>query len=86
MRLAEVHIQRERWEEATTALQQAIAKGDLPDPGQAQLLMGIAFYSQKKPAEAIEWFDDAEKYPETESEASTWLKHIEREESAKAES
>ncbi|MBW2294771.1 MAG: tetratricopeptide repeat protein [Deltaproteobacteria bacterium] len=78
-RLAEVHIQRERWEEAAEALGLALEKGNLPEPGQATLLMGIALYSQKKPGEALTWFGKAKKFSETKHEAEVWLQHIQRE-------
>ena len=85
LRLAEVHIQRERWEEASEALAKALEKGDLPNPGQAELLMGISYYSRKLPADAQRWFNKALKFPETKAEATIWRGHIERELQADAE-
>ncbi len=85
LRLAEVHIQRERWEEASEALAKALKKGDLPSPGQAELLMGISYYSRKLPADALRWFNKALKFPETKAEATIWRGHIERELQADAE-
>ncbi len=85
LRLAEVHIQRERWEEATKALSNAIQKGDLPNPGQAELLMGISFYSQKRPDDAVSWFVKAKRFDATKAEATTWLDHIAREQSSNAD-
>ncbi len=85
LRLAEVHVQRERWGEATEALGMAIEKGDLPDPGQAELLMGIAYYSQKRLSDAKSWFVKAKRFDATKGEASTWLEHLAREEAANAE-
>ena len=78
-RLAEVHIQQERWEEAAVALGQALEKGQLPNPGQTTLLMGIVLFSQKKPEQALPWFNKAKGYAETEHEADIWLEHIQRE-------
>ena len=52
-RLAEVHIQQERWQEAAEALELAINKGELPRPGQTTLLMGIVLYSQKKDRKSV---------------------------------
>jgi len=79
VRLAQVHIQREKWQEAAAALSQAIDKGGLDNPGDAQLLMGIAYYSQKRPERARTWFARARKHDATRQEADTWLRHIERE-------
>ena len=78
-RLAEVHIQQERWQEAAEALGLALEKGDLPKPGQATLLMGIVLYSQKKPDQALPWFEKAKAFSDSEQEANTWVKHIKRE-------
>ena len=79
VRLAQVHIQREKWQEAADALRQGIEKGGLEKLGDAQLLMGIAYYSQKRPERARTWFGRAAKHEATRHEADTWLRHIERE-------
>jgi hypothetical protein len=41
--------------------------------------MGIAYYSQKRPQQALSWFARARKHEETREEAQTWLKYIQRE-------
>jgi len=79
VRLAQVHIQREKWSAAAAALRQALEKGDLANTGDAQLLMGIAYYSQKRPQQALTWFGRARKHEETRDEANNWLKYIRRE-------
>jgi tetratricopeptide (TPR) repeat protein len=56
VRLGEVNIQREDWAGAAAALDRGINKGQLKDTANAQMLMGIALYSQKKLAEAKTWF------------------------------
>jgi tetratricopeptide (TPR) repeat protein len=82
VRLAQVHLQREKWAEAEQALHRALAKGGLQNPGGAQLLMGITFYSQDRPNEALSWFSEANQHEQTRDEAQNWLKYIERELSA----
>ena len=47
--------------------------------GDAQLLMGIAYYSQKQPQQALTWFGRASRHEGTAQEANTWLRYIERE-------
>jgi len=79
VRLAQVHIQREKWVAAAQALQRAIELGDLQKPGDAKLLMGIAFYNSERPAQAQSWFSQAQAHEETRNEAQQWLLHIERE-------
>jgi tetratricopeptide (TPR) repeat protein len=79
VRLAQVHLQREKWEAAVEALRSALHKGELDKPGDAQLLMGIAIYSQKEPRQALRWFREARNHPESREEANIWLQHIGRE-------
>ncbi len=79
IRLAQVHLQREKWAEAASALGNALAKGHLDKVGDAQLLMGIALYSQKKPGQARGWFARAREHDASREEADVWLKHLDRE-------
>jgi len=59
VRLGEVDIQREDWAGAAAALDRGINKGQLRDTANAQMLMGIALYSEKKLGEAKTWFQRA---------------------------
>ena len=79
IRLAQVHLQREKWSEAAAALRSALDKGGLRSPGDAKLLMGIAYYSQKRPERARTWFSRARGHAGTRKEADVWIKHIDRE-------
>jgi tetratricopeptide (TPR) repeat protein len=77
VRLAQVRIQREEWDEATKALQKALDKGNLTSPGDAKLLMGIALSSMKRPDQARTWFLRAADHKETAEEAKAWLQQVE---------
>ena len=81
-RLAQVHLQREKWADATSALREAMKKGGLENQGAAQLLMGIAYYSQKKPERAKTWFTRAKKSPDTREDATNWLNYLQREQTS----
>ncbi len=61
VRLGEVQIQREDWPAAQDALQKGLNKGKLRDTGNAQLLMGISLYNEKKYNEAQKWFEQSAK-------------------------
>ena len=76
MRLAQVHVQREQWEEAIAALERALEKGELEDLGDAYLLMGIARYNQSEPERARSWFRRALEYEDSHKEAKNWLSYI----------
>jgi len=59
VRLGEVNIQREDWAGAAAALDRGLNKGQLKDAANAQMLMGIALFNQKKLGEAKTWFQRA---------------------------
>lgn len=46
VRLAQVYMQSERWSDALGALDRAFGKGNLSNPAQAHLLVGISAYQQ----------------------------------------
>jgi tetratricopeptide (TPR) repeat protein len=79
VRLAQVHLSQEQWEDAATALRKALEKGGLDDPASAQLLLGITCYNEKKLQEARTWFARAQRSSPTRQEAETWLQHVDRE-------
>jgi Tfp pilus assembly protein PilF len=57
-------------------VRRALEKGGLPSPGDAQVLMGIIFFSQKQPEQALTWFARAREHPQTREEAGIWIDHI----------
>jgi tetratricopeptide (TPR) repeat protein len=59
VRLGEVHAQREDWPAAIAAIQRGVDKGQLKDPGNADLWLGIAHYSQKSFDAAVTFFQRA---------------------------
>ncbi|MGH7802788.1 MAG: tetratricopeptide repeat protein, partial [Candidatus Binatia bacterium] len=85
LRLAEVYVQKEDWGNASEATRQALAKGKIKNAGNAQVLMGIAAYNQKKVDEAKTWFERSRGHAENRQQADGWLAHIESEREAKAQ-
>jgi len=79
IRLGQVHMQREEWSEAAELFQQAIRKGGLEDPGNAELLLGISYYNAESVDRARAYFSRARKHESTRAQADNWLTHIERE-------
>jgi len=82
VRLAEVQLQRQEWAGAADALQKALSKGGVKDPGNTQLLMGIALYSNKQPKEARNWFQRAAGHAKQRTQAEAWIKHIDADQSS----
>jgi tetratricopeptide (TPR) repeat protein len=65
-----------RWDEANAALQQALRKGDLDDPGQARFLLGHARYEQGRLADAIEALELAQRSPKYRKQAIQLIKYV----------
>jgi hypothetical protein len=74
-----VEVQREDWARATTALEHAIEKGGLSNLANAELLLGIAFYSRAQLEEAKPWFERAASDEAYRAQAEGWLEQIEME-------
>jgi len=77
VRLAVVHITREDWPAAVTALHASMARGSLTDAGHANLLMGVALYAQGKLGEARDWFKMAAESAAHRAAANDYLAAIE---------
>jgi tetratricopeptide (TPR) repeat protein len=76
VRLGEVYIQRQEWGNAAEALRLALQKGKLKNPGNAQLLIGLSLYNQKKLEDARSWFERAREHAESRAQAEGWLRAI----------
>jgi tetratricopeptide (TPR) repeat protein len=77
-RLGEVHVQREDWKAAVDALRQALATGNAKDPGNADLLLGMAYYNLKQPKEARAAFQRAMSTRHAK-QAEGWIRVIDTE-------
>jgi tetratricopeptide (TPR) repeat protein len=76
VRLGEVHAQRDDWPAAVSAIQRGVDKGGLKDPGNAQLWLGIAHYTQKKYSEARPFFERARQTDKYRNSADSYLQAI----------
>jgi tetratricopeptide (TPR) repeat protein len=76
VRLGEVQVQREDWPAAIVAIQRGVEKGQLRDPGNAQLMLGIAHYSQKQYAAARPFFERARQSDKHRQIADSYLQAI----------
>jgi tetratricopeptide (TPR) repeat protein len=78
IRLAQVQLQREEEAKAEEAVRHALEKGGLPSPGDAQILMGMAIFSQERPQEALSWFARAREHAQTREEAEIWIQYVQQ--------
>jgi tetratricopeptide (TPR) repeat protein len=76
VRLGELQVQREDWSGVLAAVQKGLDKGQLKDAANAQLLMGIAHYSQKNYKEARPFFERAAQSTKHKQVAASYLQAI----------
>jgi hypothetical protein len=69
-------VQREDWPAAIAAVQRGVDKGQLKDPGNAQLMLGIAHYSQKNFGAARPFFERARQSDRLRNTADSYLQAI----------
>ena len=79
VRLGQVLLLKDDYEGAAAALKQALAKGGLDDPGNAELLLGITYYNWGKLGEARTWFWRARRSQKSGTIAASWSEHIDLE-------
>jgi len=77
IRIAQIHMEREEFSLAAKALTSAIKKGGLTDPGNANLLLGIAHFRSKNTAAAHKAFTKALGFKNTARAAGQWIKILE---------
>lgn len=75
-RCGQILLQMERWGEAIAMLKKALAKGQLKNPQQSYLLIGIAAYHAGKLKTANWAFTQAGKYKQTAKQAKRWLQQV----------
>jgi tetratricopeptide (TPR) repeat protein len=79
VRLGQVHLEREEWELASSALSRGLEKGGLDDSGGVNLLLGIAFYHQNQPQRARKHFGTAQSSESSQKSAQRWLNLMDQE-------
>lgn len=84
VRLAQVHLEVENWTEAREALDAAVAKGGLRNPGNANLLRGISNFNDDRLESARAAFNEALAHEQSADNARKWLEQVERAERERA--
>jgi tetratricopeptide (TPR) repeat protein len=85
VRLAQVYLEVEDWTSARKALDQAIAKGGLKNPGNAHLLRGISNFNDDRLDSARKAFNDALADEDTAENARKWIEVVDRAERERAQ-
>ncbi|MCB0422443.1 MAG: tetratricopeptide repeat protein [Bdellovibrionales bacterium] len=76
LRLGQLYMEKENWQEAQKYLQQALNKGGLNSPESVHLALGIVFVSLMQNSEAEKHFKISLKNEKTKNSAQQWLNHI----------
>lgn len=79
IRLAQIFTDKESWKKVIEMADQALAAGDLKNPGDAYLLKGMAQYELGRKTKALNTFSRALKYKKSKRQASQWINHIRNE-------
>ena len=79
MRLAQSHINLENWAAAAEAARQGIRLGGLKRPDQAQILLGMALFNQKRLEQARTAFQAASRDDRSARAASQWINYVDSE-------
>jgi len=76
LRLGQLHLDAERWAKAESALREALAAGNLDDPGQARIMLGISLFQRDYLEKARSVFERARAHGGISSQAEQWLEVI----------
>lgn len=77
--IAEIRLQQGKYEETIMAAQAAAQKGQLDNPGNLYLALGMASFNLKQFDQALEAFKQATNHKSAKRMAQQWLKFVERE-------
>ncbi len=82
VRLAKVHIDGERWNDAIEAIDSGVKRGKLKSRGETHFLRGIALFNLGKLDTARKEFVRAQKFDDTRKKGSQWVKFIDTKKAA----
>ncbi|WP_240615614.1 tetratricopeptide repeat protein [Alteromonas facilis] len=77
--LGQIYLNMEQWDNAVAASQKAIEKGGLSNPGTVHLVLGMAYYNQRRFVDALNELAEAEKFSGSRGMAQQWAKYVEGE-------
>lgn len=79
IRLAQAHVNLEQWDEAANALERGLQLGGVKRPDQANVMLGMALFNQKKLRPARNAFAAALSDSRSERVARQWIGHVDSE-------
>jgi len=79
VRLAQSHINLEHWDDAAKAIQQGLRIGGLKRDDQANIMLGMAYFNQKKYSAARKAFEAALPDQRSRRTAQQWIAYVDSE-------
>lgn len=79
VRLAQAYINLEQWGEAVTAVNDALSAGGLKRTDQAYIMMGMAYFNQKRLEQARDAFQKASRDQRSAKAAEQWINYVDSE-------
>jgi tetratricopeptide (TPR) repeat protein len=79
VRLAQSYINLEKWKEATAAVNKALKMGGLKRDDQANIMLGMALFNQKRLEQARRAFQRAGKDNRSKRTATQWIAYVDSE-------
>jgi uncharacterized protein HemY len=79
IRLAQSHINLEQWNDAATAIQKGLKMGGLKRDDQANIMLGMALFNQKRLTQARRAFERANQDKRSARTAAQWIKYVDSE-------
>jgi len=79
VRLGQAHINLEQWNEAAAAIQKALKLGGLKRSDQANIMLGMALFNQKRLEQARRAFERASKDKRSKRTAVQWIAYVDSE-------
>jgi len=77
-RMAQVSADLTNWAEAETYARKAVERGDFDQLGRAHVVHGLSLFNQDRFAEALQAFERARKFKETQNIAKQWHEYVNR--------
>lgn len=77
--IAEIYLQQARFSKVVDAANKAVDKGELTNPGNLYLALGMAHFNLESYDDALNAFEQAKSHKSSKAMATTWLKFVARE-------
>lgn len=77
--LGQLYLNMEKWPEAVAAIEKAIEKGGLTNPGTAYLVLGMALYNQEDYVASMHNLGLAEQFENSQRMAKQWKRYVKAE-------